>query len=93
MSGGLDLVLLPGIAFTKDGGRMGHGMGYYDKYLQGLFEACPSRAAPTEWRSNLDKKMNERKTVLIGLAFKQQIVDDVPIDDTDILLDTVVTSQ
>lgn len=72
---------------------MGHGMGYYDKYLQGLFEVCPSRLAPTEWRSNLDKKMNTTKTVLIGLAFQQQIVDDVPLDATDILLDTVVTSE
>lgn len=87
------MVLLPGVAFTKNGGRMGHGMGYYDKYLQDLFEACPSRAAPTELRSNLDKKMKERKTALIGLAFKQQIVDVVPLDATDILLDAVVTSE
>lgn len=87
------MVLLPGVAFTKNGGRLGHGMGYYDKYLQGLFEACPDREAPTEWRSNLDKKTEAKKTVLIGLAFKQQIVDNVPIDATDYLLDTVVTSE
>ncbi|KAJ6640892.1 5-formyltetrahydrofolate cyclo-ligase [Pseudolycoriella hygida] len=93
LTGGLDLVLLPGVAFTKNGGRMGHGMGYYDKYLQGLFEACPSRVAPSEWRSNLDKKLKEGKTALIGLAFKQQMVDEVPIDVTDILLDVVVTSE
>lgn len=87
------MVLLPGVAFTKNGGRLGHGMGYYDKYLQGLFEACPNRVAPSEWRSNLDKKSKEKKTALVGLAFKQQIVDDVPIEATDILLDTVVTSE
>lgn len=87
------MVLLPGVAFTRNGGRMGHGMGYYDKYLQGLFEACPSRRASTEWRCNLDKKINAGKTALIGLAFQQQIVEDVPLDATDILLDTVVTSE
>lgn len=87
------MIFLPGVAFTKNGSRMGHGMGYYDKYLQRLFDECPHRVAPPEWRSNLGKKVTERKTVLIGLAFKQQMVDEVPIDETDILLDTVVTSE
>lgn len=29
----IDLMLVPGAAFSPDGGRMGRGRGYYDRYL------------------------------------------------------------
>jgi 5-formyltetrahydrofolate cyclo-ligase len=34
VSGAMDLLIVPGIAFDLQGYRLGHGMGYYDNFLR-----------------------------------------------------------
>uniref|UniRef100_A0A915HKR1 5-formyltetrahydrofolate cyclo-ligase n=1 Tax=Romanomermis culicivorax TaxID=13658 RepID=A0A915HKR1_ROMCU len=74
-TGGLDLILTPGVAFTKYGCRLGHGKGYYDGYL-----------------TKYTHKFLHQRPYVLGLAFKEQILDFVPTGDNDFLLDEVTSN-
>lgn len=63
----IDVAVVPGMAFTSDGWRLGRGRGYYDRFLA---------AAPYIYK--------------IGVCFPYQLVSEVPHDEYDIRMDTVV---
>lgn len=64
----LDLVLVPGLGFDRKGGRLGHGKGYFDKFL---------------------RKVKRAKK--IGIAFKEQILEKIPLEKHDQRVDRVIT--
>ena len=71
-TGGLDLILMPGLAFSRSGHRLGRGRGYYDRYLTRCREA------------------QGRPPVTVALAFRQQVVEEVPVEETDVPVDVVL---
>lgn len=42
-SGGLDLIVVPGLGFTKNGLRLGRGKGYYDSYIMKCIQTCKKK--------------------------------------------------
>lgn len=60
--------IVPGLAFTKDGKRLGYGGGWYDRLL----------SSAAKW------------SVKIGVAHEFQIVENLPHEPHDILLNRVV---
>ena len=67
----IDLFVVPGLGFTRDGKRLGRGGGYYDATL---------RAGRADSRR-------------VGLAFAEQLVEDLPSDEHDMDLHLVVTEN
>ena len=68
----IDLVVVPGVAFDADGGRMGRGKGFYDRLLCGASDCC--QGGPYK----------------VGVCFDFQMVDAVPREAHDMLMDAVV---
>lgn len=90
---GLDLILVPGVAFTRCGLRLGHGMGYYDAYLK-RWKAAQERLAQLNAPSvstGSDASASLRP-LAIGLCFTQQLRDasEVPVGAHDVPLDAVL---
>lgn len=67
----IDVAIVPGVAFTAGGGRLGQGGGWYDRFLPSLRPDC----------------------VTIGVGFAPQLVDDLPAEPHDVVLDFVITDQ
>jgi len=67
----IDLVLVPGVAFDRQKGRLGYGGGFYDRFLPKLSLDC----------------------LKVGVGFALQVVENLPLDAADCLMDAVITED
>ena len=67
----IDAVLVPCVAFDRSGGRLGHGAGYYDRFLP----RC------------------RKDTVFILVAFDAQEMETVVREETDVMMDMIITES
>jgi 5-formyltetrahydrofolate cyclo-ligase len=67
----IDLILVPGLAFSKDRHRLGRGGGFFDRLLAG----------------------RAKDAFKLGICFSFQLIDDVPMEAHDAVMDAVITDE
>lgn len=91
---GLDLIVMPGMAFDSHFGRLGHGKGFYDYFLTRCHQASrmPFRGK-NYWYSACGGLTNHVK---VGLSLTEQFLppdESVPMDSSDFRLDALITGD
>ena len=76
----IDLIVTPLVAFDTNMNRIGYGKAYYDRFLNDVWGGKISE---------LSDKMPPR----IGLAFKCQLAESIPVDRHDVKLSAVITED
>lgn len=82
---GLDLIVMPGVAFDEGFRRLGHGKGYYDHFLARYKQLVDSKGI----------KSGMNMPLLVALALKEQVFEDetVPVDQSDWPMDIIITGD
>ncbi|ORX51084.1 hypothetical protein BCR36DRAFT_583145 [Piromyces finnis] len=77
---GLDLIIVPGMAFDLKGNRLGHGKGYYDRYI--------------ERAKQFSKLGNKEGPYCVSLSLNEQLLEqDIPTNQFDVKPDIIITPQ
>ena len=72
------LFVVPGLAFALDGTRLGHGKGFYDRYIDGVYRSNSSVYLPK---------------AIIGFCYDCQVFEDLPSDDFDVPATHIATEK
>lgn len=98
LSQGLDLVLVPGVAFDLDGQtavirRLGHGKGFYDYFLhryrshygRGLIENAPERPPLQEFGLALEEQFLQDKNLTVPVGPHDSIMAGLILGNGEVL--------
>ncbi len=75
----LDLIILPGVGFTKDCARLGHGKGYYDDYIIKIDDKADQEGY--------------QKPSLVAVGLEEQLLSSIPVENHDRILDVVILND
>ncbi|WP_434752484.1 5-formyltetrahydrofolate cyclo-ligase [Paenibacillus amylolyticus] len=74
----LDLVLVPGLGYDLQGGRIGYGGGYYDRFAECLGMHCAEQG---------------KRPLMAALVLPGQLEPKIPMDPLDLRLDLLITPE
>ncbi|MCL2606470.1 MAG: hypothetical protein FWD93_04240, partial [Coriobacteriia bacterium] len=87
------VMLVPGVAFDRQGNRLGYGKGYYDRYLSAQY--LSTQQVPKQHFSNQNLTAHSpaipKRPVLIGISFDKTLYGQIPSEVHDIKMDYIVT--
>ncbi len=89
--GTVDFILLPGVAFTREGARLGYGGGFYDKLLMKILAIRPGEQ--TALAKPLVMARMPHRPALVAGAFALQVVQEIPQEITDRNVEWLVTED
>ena len=74
----IDLIILPCLSCDRNCNRIGHGAGYYDKYLT---------------KVNKEDGLFKKKCFTMALCYEEALADEIPVEEHDMPVDAVVTEK
>ncbi|GHJ87016.1 hypothetical protein NliqN6_3418 [Naganishia liquefaciens] len=99
----LDVILVPGVCFDAKFQRLGHGKGYYDRYIERYraFASQRGEKPPLLVALALSEQVlpfaseaaNEPQTDQERLQARARALTEVPTTEDDVLMDWIVTPQ
>ncbi len=87
----VDLAVIPGVVFSKRGGRIGYGKGYFDRLLRREITRTKSANQREQKKCESTRKKKDSHPTLVGVAFDLQVVDEIPLKSFDVRVDKVIT--
>lgn len=76
-----DIIWVPGLAFDRKGGRLGYGGGYYDRLSDRLSQVAQ------------DTSRQIGEPLWVGIGYEVQVLEHVPMEEHDKVLDGLVTER
>ncbi|KAJ3930487.1 MAG: hypothetical protein NXY57DRAFT_304959 [Lentinula lateritia] len=93
MEVGLDLILVPGVAFDRSMSRLGHGKGYYDRYIARYIASGRPRPLLGERSEQIGSSVSSM-IVSVALALREQLLDStIPFGEHDCKMDMIITPE
>lgn len=83
------MMWMPGVAFDREGHRIGYGGGFYDRYLNRLLHQLKQTASADQTRTQFGRFT----LTTAALAYSCQVLERIPYEEHDVKPDMMITEM